>query len=280
LTLGLTLIVCLLALPAPVQPVVRLELRPERVRQGESIVVWVHAAGTASATLTVRGRSVPLYGDSSGWVTLVGTDANTPGRIWITATVRTRDERVVQTSASLRVMQRRFGRRYLKLAPRTRALLSAENIALERRLVREAERRSAPVRYWQGAFTLPVRGRVTSGYGVRSVYNGVPGGFHGGVDFAAPKGTPVRASQPGRVILARPLPLSGLFVMLDHGQGLLTTYHHLSAIGVTEGAWVQRGQRIGAVGSTGLSTGPHLHWGMRLHGVRINPLPWTTRPGP
>jgi len=116
---------------------------------------------------------------------------------------------------------------------------------------------------------------VTSGYGVRSIYNGVPRGYHLGVDFRASAGTPVRAAHRGLVTLAEELPLSGKTVVLDHGAGIFTTYQHLSAITVRPGRRVNRGDVVGRVGSTGLSTGPHLHWGMRVHGVRVNPLDWT-----
>ncbi|MFY9551076.1 MAG: M23 family metallopeptidase, partial [Thermoanaerobaculia bacterium] len=95
---------------------------------------------------------------------------------------------------------------------------------------------------------------------------------HDGVDMAAEQGDPIEAPAPARVALAEDLYFSGGTVILDHGGGLFTTYFHLSAIEVQPGAIVAAGQRLGAVGATGRATGPHLHWGARLHRARVNPL--------
>ncbi|MGH2349374.1 MAG: M23 family metallopeptidase [bacterium] len=127
---------------------------------------------------------------------------------------------------------------------------------------------------------------MTSPYGVVSVYchadcagsqrrQGQIRGFHRGVDLAAAAGTPVAAANDGIVRLAETLPLSGKAVLLDHGMGIVTSYLHQSAILVRPGQRVRRGEIIGRVGSTGLSTGPHLHWGLRINGVHVDPMPWT-----
>src|SRR5207247_2873809 len=98
-----------------------------------------------------------------------------------------------------------------------------------------------------------------------------------GADIAAAEGEIVRAANSGIVRLAEPLPLSGDTVIVDHGMGILTFYMHMSAIDVTPGEIVQRGAVVGRVGSTGLATGPHLHWGVRVNGVYVDPLLWTRR---
>lgn len=165
-----------------------------------------------------------------------------------------------------------FGVRRLRVP---RALLDPPLVARERRLIAAATARPIPLPLWDGPFRRPVGGPVTSGYGIRSIYNGVPRGYHLGVDFQAAAGTPVHAAASGVVTLAEMLPLSGRTVALDHGAGIFTTYQHLSATIVRPGQRVDKGTVVGRVGSTGLSTGPHLHWGMRLHGVRVNPLSWT-----
>lgn len=130
---------------------------------------------------------------------------------------------------------------------------------------------------WQGRFLRPVADEfVTSApFGQRRSYNSGPvSSFHTGQDFAAPEGAPVIAPAAGTVVLAEPLIVRGNAVVIDHGYGVYSGYWHLSAIEVAKGQPVQPGDLIGLVGTTGLSTGNHLHWELRLHGAAVAPLQW------
>jgi murein DD-endopeptidase MepM/ murein hydrolase activator NlpD len=131
---------------------------------------------------------------------------------------------------------------------------------------------SIGVRLWAEGAVRPVEGVAVSGFGVQSVLNGQARGPHNGLDLAAVTGTPVYAPTPGLVVAARAFYYSGNTVILDHGQGLFSTMAHLSAIDVAEGQRVARGALLGKVGATGRVTGPHLHWAVRLHGARVDPL--------
>ncbi len=124
----------------------------------------------------------------------------------------------------------------------------------------------------EGAFVLPHEGRLAPNFGERRVYNNVPRSAHAGVDIAAPLGAPVRAANSGRVVLSRDLYFSGRTVILDHGLGLLTVYCHFSELRVKRGEDVKKGQVIGLAGSTGRSTGPHLHWSARVRQSRVDPV--------
>lgn len=118
----------------------------------------------------------------------------------------------------------------------------------------------------------PLAGAPGGGrFGARRIFNGEPRSPHTGADYAATAGTPVGATAAGRVVLAGDLFFSGNSIFLDHGDGLISMYFHLSEIVVEEGQEVARGQRIGAVGATGRATGPHLHFGVRWRGARIDP---------
>ncbi len=127
---------------------------------------------------------------------------------------------------------------------------------------------------WRQRFMWPATGRISGLFGSQRVYRGEPGAYHGGVDVARPSGTPVLAPADGVVILAAasPFTLEGRLLMVDHGMGLNSAFLHLSRIDVRVGDVVRRGQTIGAIGMTGRATGPHLHWGMRWRGARIDPL--------
>ena len=129
-----------------------------------------------------------------------------------------------------------------------------------------------PWPFWRAPFRWPATGRISTHFGAQRVYGDVPAAYHSGLDIAAPSGTPVVAPAPGIVRLARgPFSLEGNIIIIDHGQGLYSAFLHLSAISVADGAIVAQGDEIGRIGTTGRSTGPHLHWGLTWHDVRVDP---------
>jgi murein DD-endopeptidase MepM/ murein hydrolase activator NlpD len=128
-----------------------------------------------------------------------------------------------------------------------------------------------PDREWKGEFQRPVTAEISDVFGVQRVFNGSVQSTHQGLDFRVPTGTPVSAVNAGTVILARPLYFEGNCIVLDHGQGLLTLYLHLSEFHVKEGDQVAKGQLIALSGGTGRATGPHLHLAVRWQGVYLNP---------
>lgn len=147
------------------------------------------------------------------------------------------------------------------------------------RIEKEGERmdaiyeRASPKRLWTGAFRFPLAGPRRGGnFGTRRVLNGQARAPHSGLDIPAPIGTPVHATQSGRVALAEPLYFSGNTVVIDHGLSLYSCYFHLSAIDVKAGDDVTSGAIIGRVGATGRVTGPHLHWGLVVNEAKVNPL--------
>jgi len=131
--------------------------------------------------------------------------------------------------------------------------------------------RVTPEREWSGKFAEPAVAAISDVFGSQRIFNGKTSSPHLGLDFRVPSGTPVEAMNDGTVLLARPLYFEGNFVVLDHGQGLLTLYLHLSEFKVKEGDHVKRGQVIGLSGGTGRATGPHLHVAVRWQGTYLDP---------
>ena len=131
--------------------------------------------------------------------------------------------------------------------------------------------RVTPDREWNGNFKAPADAAISDVFGSQRIFNGKAQSPHQGLDFRVPTGTPVTAMNDGTVLLARPLYFEGNFVVIDHGQGLLTLYLHLSEFKVKEGDTVKRGQVIGLSGGTGRATGPHLHVAVRWQGTYLDP---------
>lgn len=129
----------------------------------------------------------------------------------------------------------------------------------------------SPERQWVGRFVAPVDGPVSDVFGTRRVFNGATKSVHQGLDYRVPPATPVNAINSGTVILAQSLYFEGNCVTIDHGQGLLSLYLHLSELKVKEGDHVDRDQEIGLSGATGRATGPHLHIAVRWQGIYLDP---------
>ncbi len=117
----------------------------------------------------------------------------------------------------------------------------------------------------------PLDGIVSTPFGARRYVNGEPRAPHTGLDIAAPEGTPIVNPLAGRILLVKPMFLNGNTVVVGSGLGLVMVYSHLKSLHVHQGAWLEAGQIIGEVGQTGRATGPHLHWGVRFNGARVNP---------
>ena len=153
-----------------------------------------------------------------------------------------------------------------------RSLAEEDDLKLSR--VREME--GSREKLWSGRFIMPVRGPISSNFGKFRVYNnGLARSRHMGVDIVARAGTPVKAANSGVVLFADRLNIRGNAVIIDHGLGVRSHYYHLRKILVKQGDRVKKGQTIGLVGSTGRASGPHLHWGMEVDGIFVDPIEWT-----
>jgi len=147
-----------------------------------------------------------------------------------------------------------------------------ERIAKENRLIRKARDESGLTPWFETGFVMPAEGRISGIFGSQRILNGEPRNPHNGLDIAAPTGTPIIAAADGVVsLIHEDMYFSGKTVMIDHGLGLESVYIHMSKIHVTDGQQVRQGELIGEIGSTGRSTGPHLHWGVSWYSTRLDP---------
>jgi len=151
-----------------------------------------------------------------------------------------------------------------------------------KRITKEKNQITAAFQHWSHShnnnlgFTIPLEGRHSSPFGLQRFFNGQARRPHSGLDIAAPKGTHILAPAAGSVILTGDFFFNGQSIFIDHGQGLITMYCHLSVINVKEGDEVKQGDKMGEVGRTGRATGPHLHWSVSLNNARIDPALFLT----
>jgi len=237
---------------------------------GGVALVRIDGAADRPPRVGLDGAPVMVLRQDDHWLAVIGVPLGTPpGKLKVT--VEQRDALLATMELVIKpkqyVVQRlRVAPGMVELAPDDLARVNRERPILLAALATFSETPPATLRLQQ-----PLPGSRSSSYGMRRVFNGQPRSPHTGMDIAAPMGTPVAAPAPGKVVLTGDYFFSGNTVILDHGQGLVTLYGHLSAIDVTFDDIVQTGTVIGRVGSTGRATGPHLHWGVGLNRAMVDP---------
>ncbi len=258
-------------------PFVELRLLPLIAVQGQTVQLAVKTEGEVSLSGTFDGRPLFFVGGQGLYRTLIGIHAMAGTGLVPLDLKAVAGEREVSVRSMVQVAAGSFDVQYLTLPSDKAALLDPDLVAAEAARVWEVTTQATLPGAWQSAFMPPLGGElaVTGRFGVRRSYEGGPAtSYHAGIDYSADEGAPVYSAAPGRVVLAEPLHVRGAAVIVDHGRGVMTGYWHLSQIAVTPGQRVEVGNVLGYVGSTGLSTGPHLHWELRVMGIPVDPLQW------
>jgi len=262
-----------LSLAEPVRAL-QIWLTPENPQLGDTISVILQLDDpNSSPTVRMKGENFPVFPAGTGnryRALLPTTPLDSPGRLTIQVTG---DGETRNLAIGLR--NRSFPTQRIRLAGggSNATELELSRVAAFKQIV-------TPEKFWRGPFLRPTSGRVSTIFGVRRYYNGVfaQNYYHRGVDYATGTGTSVVAPAAGRVALIgrerEGFRVHGNTVGIDHGQGVLSIFLHLHRIDVREGDFVSAGQRLGTVGSTGASTGPHLHWGLYVRGKAVDPVPW------
>lgn len=180
------------------------------------------------------------------------------------------------TAAKLKITRGKYGVRRISVSKKFNDMSKEawRQYQHDQALIKAAINKYTPQRYWEGPFSRPVPGTVVSQFGRRSIVNGVEKSPHGGVDLRGKTGTPIEAPADGMVVVLLNHYFGGNFLVIDHGQGIVTCYLHLSKALVKQGQYVRKGEVIALVGATGRVTGPHLHYGVMVNGIRTDPLVW------
>lgn len=262
-------------------------LDPALVHQGETVVLHVAAANVSEVLGKFDQQVLRFNREGDDWVALIGISrcANYIGEYPVNLTLRDNLGTPKQVQFRVRVNAGTFGLQDLTLTAQMASLLDPAIENAENALVAQTVSPYTPGQGWTGAFRSPLdvqNPRHSTEFGDRRSYNGGKPGLcgHEGTDFAVPGGTPVYAPASGTVVLAQPLKVRGNVVFIDHGRGVFSGFYHLSEIIAKPGQRVQPGDVVGKVGTTGFSTGDHLHWSMWLNGVYVDPMEWTQRAMP
>ncbi len=237
---------------------------------GGVAVVPLPLQSAALPTVRFRGNRVMVLREGGGWQAVVGIPLDyRTGHYKLHFDAGQGDQAV-----TFLIGPKQYEEQHLTLENKRMVNPTAEDlkrIGREHEIIHRAFRSFDAVAEVPTRFTLPVTGRVSSTFGLRRFFNGEARNPHSGLDLAVPEGTPVLAPAAGKVIATGDFFFDGNTIFLDHGQGLITMYCHLSVIDVKPGQLVQAGETIGKVGMTGRATGPHLHWGVSLNDSRVDP---------
>ncbi|MCB9459915.1 MAG: LysM peptidoglycan-binding domain-containing protein [Anaerolineaceae bacterium] len=259
-------------LPAPLTNV---QVNPILFREGETGSFIITTSAPATVTGTFLGTDLKIVSqDALQHSAIIGIPMNTvagiyPIELFVNGAAQT------TYTFNVRVVAGGYGAQYITLAADQAPLYDIAVDENEMNLLSRITSEFTEPRQYGGTLSLPAAAAMNAPFGARRSING--GGFdryHSGADFASPPGTNVFAAAPGRIVMADTLNIRGNAVVIDHGWGVYTLYAHMSSILVSLGDTVQTGQVIGLAGTTGRSTGPHLHWEVWVHGVPVNPLQW------
>ncbi len=254
---------------------------PTEVTQGEPIAVRVTTenAQTLSGVLAENTLNFITTTDGEAHLALVGIyNFQKLGVYPFGITATDQNGRVANFETRLRVFSGQRGQQSIQLPPEKSVLLDPEILSTEWQQLIEITDDFSFTRLWDGDFVFPMEfasERTTTPFGVARTYNGESfNSFHGGLDFAGGLGTPITATADGVVVLAEALDVRGNSVIIDHGWGVYSGYWHLFEITSEVGQEITQGQTLGTLGSTGLSTGNHLHWEIWVGGNQVDPLSW------
>lgn len=250
--------------------------KPTEIFQGDIVELEIPGAGLTAVEGRMGNTTIPFFPSANGsYTAVVGADLEAkPGLVTIVVKGTTLNGGQRDRQISLRVRAKSFKKESFSVAKEFDQLSpeALEKIRQDQEQFSRAFMTSVSERLWEGHFLSPVSSEVSSPFGYRRVINGIPRAPHTGVDLRAVLGSDVFAANHGRVALLGDFFFSGYSLVLDHGAGLYTMYFHLSEFKVEMGSAVRKGDVIGLSGMSGRVTGPHLHWGARLNGARVDPV--------
>jgi murein DD-endopeptidase MepM/ murein hydrolase activator NlpD len=246
---------------------------------GGVVILPLGINGSASPQVLFEGiRTTVVRGNEQEWHAVIGLPLSLK-KGGYKAYMKNGDQEI---PLEFSVLDKQYETQHLTIKNKRKVEPNKEDLD---RIWKERKKKKTALNHWDDekpelSFIKPVEGRTSSQFGLKRFFNGKPRNPHGGLDIAAPEGTPIRAPANGIVLIADDFFFSGNVVYLDHGEGVITYYAHMKEHKVKPGDQVKQGEVIGLVGMTGRVTGPHLHWGVYLNQTAVNPSLFLTPPPP
>jgi murein DD-endopeptidase MepM/ murein hydrolase activator NlpD len=263
-----------------------LTVDPLQVLQGHSFKVNLTTTQVRPGLKVLfKGRYYPLYAVTANKTQVIlGVSYDVPaGSYPVKVMQLTKTGKKLIARAEVKILPANFPKSILIISSKKvkEGVTNFDVLDQESLILGRTFRSTRLAKYWQGKFLPPLKQQVqiSSPYGSQRIYKNEKGQIistwaHRGIDYAAKIGTPVYATNSGLVMVSRPLQVHGSTIVIDHGQGVVSVYNHLSKRLVQKSSWVKKGQLIGYSGNSGLTTGANLHYGLSVNNVRINPLEW------
>ena len=248
-------------------------LTPAIVQSGSPQLIVISTPNAKSVSGEWLGHKLEFFQRGEKWIALAGVDVEAPPGASSLKIAAETSKGELDLSETIDIHPAHYRTGTLTVSPKfvEPGPDEQKEIAADSEIKARVFASSAPEPLWHGSFRAPVLAKPTDSFGTRRMFNGKLASIHKGMDFHAAKGTVVRASNSGVVVLARPLYYEGNCVIIDHGLGLYTLSMHFSRIDVHEGQRVEAGDKLGLSGATGRVTGPHLHWAVRWENAYLDP---------
>ncbi len=258
-----------------------IRIEPKSVGQGETLVIYLESPGTLKDLgVEFLGKEIRFYEiGKDRYRAILGIPLTTePERYNILFRIKTKRGLGIEWKETVQVKKIVFKKEVLSIPPEKSKHLTSKYLRREGKRIGKTCKKEEGNQLWEGRFILPAEGRISSPFGAYRVYNrGKASWRHKGIDIANKEGTEVVAPNSGIVVISEDMKVHGGTIIISHGQGVFSIFSHFRERLVKKGEGVERGQLIGTMGQTGLTTGSHLHWGLCASGVVVNPLEWTKR---
>ena len=255
-----------------------LTLLKKTIYQGDTISILIKSDKPLyKQKLFFKGKYYPILKiGKNRWHVNIGTDVKTtPKKYPIFYKTIASSGKKIGIKKHVHILKGNFRKSFITIPKKKKKLAKAKYINRESGIIGKIFKKVSPTKYWQGIFKMPVKGTTTTPYGAARFYdNGKMTWWHKGIDIHNKIGTPIYAPNHGKVVLSEDFVSHGQTMIIDHGHSVYSILIHLHSRLVKTGTSVKKGQKIAILGNSGIATGPHLHWGLSVNNIRVNPLFW------
>lgn len=261
-------------------PMANIRVVPQEVGQGKTFVIYINTPKKVkNVEGSLGGKKLKFYKTGFGFRTAIGIPIrHSTGNYQVVLIIVYQSDSQKTFKKTIRIKEIKYKSIRINIPSNKIKLLASSVLDQEGKKINEIIKGKRETYLAKGRFILPAQRRLTGPFGRFRIYNdGISSDSHRGIDIANSIGTKIVAANRGVVVLSEKLQAHGGTIIIDHGQGIFSIYCHFQQLDVNKGDFVEKGRQIGTMGQTGLSTGPHVHFGVIVGGVRVDPMEWVNR---